>query len=75
MFLHREINTYFRRLAWSPDGSFMVVPCGQYKEGGTKDGKVAAVNLSEAEGDPAGDNEPEGPVTALTRVDAMIDLC
>jgi len=40
-----------------------------------EDGKVAAVNLSEAEGDPAGDNEPEGPVTALTRVDAMIDLC
>eukprot|EP01048_Picozoa_sp_COSAG05_P001012 COSAG05_NODE_32_length_28165_cov_450.666714_11_plen_111_part_00 len=40
-----------------------------------EDGIVKAVNCSEAPGDPAGDNEPEGAVTALTRVDAMIALC
>ena len=33
------------------------------------------VNLSEAPGDPAGDNEPEGRITALTRVDAVLALC
>ena len=38
-------------------------------------GVVTAVNCSEAPGDPAGGNEPEGPITALTRVDAMIALC
>ena len=36
------------------------------------DGEIKVFNVSEAEGDPAGDNEPEGPITALTRVDAML---
>ena len=35
-------------------------------------GTIKACNVSEADGDPAGDNEPDGPVTALTRVDAML---
>ena len=39
-----------------------------------ENGIVKAVNVSEAEGDPAGDNEPEGPVTALTRVETMLEL-
>jgi len=38
------------------------------------DGTVTAVNLSEAPGDPAGDADPEGPITALTRVETMIKL-
>jgi len=38
------------------------------------DGEVKAVTLSEAEGDPAGDNEPQGPVTALTRLDHVLTL-
>ena len=38
------------------------------------DGTVTAVNLSEAPGDPAGDGNPEGPITALTRVETMIKL-
>ena len=38
-----------------------------------ENGIVKAVNVSE--GDPAGDNEPEGPVTELTRVGTMLKLC
>ena len=38
------------------------------------DGTVKAVSVSEAEGDEAGDNDPEGPVTKLTRVDHMLKL-
>mmetsp|Transcript_93186 Transcript_93186/g.290533 ORF Transcript_93186/g.290533 Transcript_93186/m.290533 type:complete len:95 (-) Transcript_93186:198-482(-) len=37
-------------------------------------GEVKAVEVSEAEGDPAGDNEPEGDVTAKTRVDHLLTL-
>ena len=40
-----------------------------------ENGIVKAVNVSEAEGDPAGDNEPEGPVTELMRVGTMLKLC
>ena len=36
------------------------------------DGTIKHFAVSEAEGDPAGDNEPEGPITAVTRVDAML---
>lgn len=36
--------------------------------------EVKAVEVSEAEGDPAGDNEPQGPVTALTRIDHVLTL-
>jgi len=36
--------------------------------------EVKAVEISEAEGDPAGDNEPEGPVTAKTRVEHVLTL-
>eukprot|EP01047_Picozoa_sp_COSAG01_P090679 COSAG01_NODE_22476_length_854_cov_1.176159_3_plen_56_part_00 len=32
------------------------------------------VSVSEAEGDAAGDNEPEGPITAKTRVETMLKL-
>lgn len=39
-----------------------------------EDGEVKAVEISEAEGDPAGDNEPEGPVTAKTRVEHILTL-
>jgi len=38
------------------------------------DGEVKAVEVSEAEGDPAGDNEPSGEVTAKTRVDHVLTL-
>jgi len=38
------------------------------------DGVVKNVEVSEAEGDPAGDNEPEGPVTAKTRVEHVLTL-
>lgn len=38
------------------------------------DGTIKACNVSEAPGDPAGDNEPDGPITALTRVPAMLEL-
>jgi len=38
------------------------------------DGVVKNVEVSEAEGDPAGDNEPEGPVTAKTRVEHILTL-
>jgi len=38
------------------------------------DGTITHLNVSEAEGDPAGDNDPEGPVTALTRVETMLEL-
>ena len=36
------------------------------------DGTIKVFNVSEAEGDPAGDNEPDGPITALTRVTTML---
>ena len=38
------------------------------------DGAVTHVEVSEADGDPAGDNEPEGPVTAKTRVEHILTL-
>mmetsp|Transcript_4172 Transcript_4172/g.13349 ORF Transcript_4172/g.13349 Transcript_4172/m.13349 type:complete len:95 (-) Transcript_4172:453-737(-) len=38
------------------------------------DGEVKAVSVSEAEDDPAGDNDPEGPVTAKTRVEHLLTL-
>jgi len=38
------------------------------------DGVVKNVEVSEAEGDPAGDNEPDGPVTAKTRVEHILEL-
>ena len=39
-----------------------------------EDGTITHLNVSEADGDPAGDNDPEGPVTALTRVETMLQL-
>ena len=38
------------------------------------DGAVTPVEVSEADGDPAGDNEPDGPVTAKTRVEHILTL-
>lgn len=38
------------------------------------DGIVKNVEISEAEGDPAGDNDPDGPVTAKTRVEHILTL-
>jgi len=35
---------------------------------------VKALEISEAEDDPAGDNDPKGPVTAKTRVDHVLTL-
>jgi len=40
-----------------------------------EDSVVKHVEVSEAEGDPAGDNEPSGPVTARTRVDNVLANC
>lgn len=37
-------------------------------------GVVTHVEVSEAPDDPAGDNAPDGPVTAKTRVEHIIDL-
>jgi peroxiredoxin len=37
-------------------------------------GAVTAVSVSEAPDDPAGDNAPDGPVTALTRVEHVLTL-
>ncbi|CAN1169787.1 Chromatin assembly factor 1 subunit FAS2 [Linum perenne] len=31
LFLDETLASFFRRLAWSPDGSFLVVPAGSYK--------------------------------------------
>ena len=36
------------------------------------DGVIKHLAVSEADGDPAGDNEPDGPVTKLTRVEAVL---
>jgi len=38
------------------------------------DGEVKAMEISEGPDDPAGDNEPDGPVTAVTRVDHVLTL-
>jgi len=38
------------------------------------DGEVKNVEVSEGPDDPAGDNEPEGPVTAKTRVEHILTL-
>lgn len=38
------------------------------------DGEIKAVTVSEAEDDPAGDNDPTGPVTAQTRIDHVLTL-
>eukprot|EP01043_Picozoa_sp_COSAG02_P060746 COSAG02_NODE_8006_length_2749_cov_1.439623_2_plen_699_part_00 len=45
LFADETIPTFFRRLAWSPDGTFLVVPCGQIKADGAngKDGPLTAV--------------------------------
>ena len=40
-----------------------------------EDGKVTNMAISEAEDDPAGDNNPEGPVTALTRLRHVLSMC
>lgn len=39
-----------------------------------ENGVVKNVEVSEAEDDPAGDNEPEGPITAKTRVEHILEL-
>mmetsp|Transcript_58486 Transcript_58486/g.105106 ORF Transcript_58486/g.105106 Transcript_58486/m.105106 type:complete len:95 (-) Transcript_58486:49-333(-) len=39
-----------------------------------KDGVVKNVEVSEADGDPAGDNDPKGPVTAKTLVEHILTL-
>ena len=36
--------------------------------------EVKAVAISEAEDDPAGDNDPQGPITAQTRMDNILTL-
>jgi len=36
--------------------------------------EIKAVEVSEAEDDPAGDNDPSGPVTAKTRMDHILTL-
>ncbi len=38
-----------------------------------RDGLITARSISEAEGDPAGDNQPDGDITALTRVSYVLD--
>jgi len=38
------------------------------------DGEVKAVEVSEGPDDPAGDNEPDGPVTAKTLVEHILTL-
>jgi len=38
------------------------------------DGEVKNVEVSEGPDDPAGDNEPEGPITAKTRVEHVLTL-
>merc|ERR1712232_239283 len=38
------------------------------------DGVVKNVEVSEAPDDPAGDNDPEGPITAKTRVEHILTL-
>jgi len=38
------------------------------------DGVVKNVEVSEGPDDPAGDNEPEGPITAKTRVEHILTL-
>ena len=32
LFADETVPTFFRRLAWSPEGSFLVAPCGIYKD-------------------------------------------
>jgi peroxiredoxin len=39
-----------------------------------ENGTVKNVEISEAEDDPAGDNDPEGPITAKTRVEHILTL-
>jgi len=39
-----------------------------------EDGIVKNVEVSEAPDDPAGDNEPDGPITAKTRVENVLEL-
>jgi len=38
------------------------------------DGVVKSVEVSEAPDDPAGDNEPDGPITAKTRVEHILEV-
>jgi len=39
-----------------------------------EDGEVKNVEVSEGPDDPAGDNEPDGPITAKTRVEHILTL-
>jgi len=39
-----------------------------------EDGEVKHVEVSEEPDDPAGDNEPDGPITAKTRVEHILTL-
>lgn len=39
-----------------------------------ENGVVAHVEVSEAPDDPAGDNKPDGPVTAKTRIEHVLEL-
>mmetsp|Transcript_7130 Transcript_7130/g.15414 ORF Transcript_7130/g.15414 Transcript_7130/m.15414 type:complete len:95 (-) Transcript_7130:20-304(-) len=38
------------------------------------DCEIKAVEVSEAEDDPAGENDPEGPITGKTRVEHVLTL-
>lgn len=35
MYLDGNVPSFFRRLAWSPDGSFLITPCGAYQKHAT----------------------------------------
>lgn len=39
-----------------------------------ENGVVKSIEVSEAPDDPAGDNDPEGPITAKTRVEHVLEL-
>merc|ERR1719401_762132 len=39
-----------------------------------ENGIVKGVSVSEAADDPAGDNDPQGPVTAKTRIDHVLTM-
>jgi chromatin assembly factor 1 subunit B len=76
LFLDDAVPSFFRRPAWSPDGSFLLLPCGQYTD--TPHGRPAPATLVLARSDLSSPCAflpgPAKPVVAVRCCPVMFEL-